>query len=85
MNRKELYAKVKELNLTDLIKKECNKNYTQVSNEVLSCYVVKYSPKTTTKTTKATKSTGDTRLNKLLEVLKKNHILLDSQIAYINS
>lgn len=79
MNRKELYAKVKELNLTNLIKKECGKNYTQVSNEVLSCYVVKNSPKETTKTT------GDTRLDKLLEVLKKNHILLDSQIAYINS
>lgn len=35
MTRKEIYAKVKALNLEEIIKKELGKNFTQVSNDLL--------------------------------------------------
>lgn len=41
MDRKEAYAKVKELNLADSIKKEFGRNFTQVSTENLISFVEK--------------------------------------------
>ena len=41
MDRKEAYAKVKELNLADSIKKEFGRNFTQVSTENLVSFVEK--------------------------------------------
>ena len=76
MNRNEIYAKVKELNLQDRIKELYGKNYTQVSNEILADMIACYTPKTVTKSCKC---------DKLIEVLKKKHILLDSEVDYINS
>lgn len=35
MTRKEIYAKVKALNLEETIKKDLGKNFTQVSNDLL--------------------------------------------------
>lgn len=42
MNRKELYAKVKELNLQEEVKKEFGKNFTQVSSEDLEQIIWNY-------------------------------------------
>ena len=39
MNRKELYAKIKELGIQDSIKEEFGKNYTMVGNADLACII----------------------------------------------
>lgn len=85
MNRKELYEKVKELNLQEEIKKKYGNNYTRVSNSELEATITKYTIKTPT--TKGVKNSRDKecRCDKLIEVLKKKHILLDSEVAYIYS
>lgn len=95
MNRKELYAKVKELNLQEKIKEQFGENYTRVSNAELALIIANYKkvekPKNETKvsiSTVAKESTATTesgKCDKLIEVLKKKHILLNSEIDYINS
>lgn len=89
MSRKELYAKVKELNLQEEIKKKYGDNYTRVGNTELEAIIAKHTAKTptTAPTTGGVKGGCDKgcRCDKLIEVLKKKHILLDSEIAYINS
>ena len=79
MSRKELYAKVKELNLQEEIKKKYGYNYTRVGNTELEAIIAKHIAKTL--------ATGGVKgeCDKLIKVLKKKHILLDSEIAYINS
>ena len=42
MNRKELYAKVKELNLQEKIKEQFGENYTRVSNAELAFIIASY-------------------------------------------
>lgn len=84
MNRKELYAKVKKLNLQEEIKNEYGDNYTRVSNTELEAIIAKYTTKIPTEGVNVNcgkSCKGD----RLIEVLKKKHILLDSEIAYINS
>lgn len=80
--RKELYAKVKELNLQEEIKKKYGDNYTRVGNTELETIIAKH-----TATTREVKGSCDKgcKCDKLIEVLKKKHILLDSEVAYINS
>lgn len=95
MNRKELYAKVKELNLQEKIKEQVGENYTRVDNVKLAYIIAKYEkvekPKSETKVSiptvakKSTVATESGKCDKLIEVLKKKHILLDSEIDYINS
>lgn len=85
MNRKELYQKVKELNLQEEIKKKYGDNYTRVGNTELEAIIAKYTTKTPT-TEGVNVSCGKScKGDKLIEVLKKKHILLDSEVAYINS
>ena len=85
MSRKELYAKVKELNLQEEIKKEYGDNYTRVRNIVLETIIAKHTAKSfTTEGVKSSCGKG-CKCDKLIEVLKKKHILLDSEVAYINS
>lgn len=85
MSRKELYAKVKELNLQEEIKKKYGDNYTRVGNTELEAIIAKHIAKTpTTGGVKGGCGKGG-KCDKLIEVLKKKHILLDSEIAYINS
>lgn len=85
MNRKELYAKVKELNLQKEIKKKYGDNYTRVGNTKLEAIIAKHTAKSST--TGGVKSGCDKgcKCDKLIKVLKKKHILLDSEITYINS
>ena len=95
MNRKELYAKVKELNLQEKIKEQFGENYTRVSNAELALIIASYKkvekPKSETKVSistvakKSTVATKSCKCDKLIEVLKKKHILLNSEIDYINS
>ena len=85
MSRKELYAKVKELNLQEEIKKKYGDNYTRVGNTKLEAIIAEH--KTKAPTTEGVKNRCDKgcKGDKLIEVLKKKHILLDSEVAYINS
>ena len=95
MNRKELYAKVKELNLQEKIKEQFGENYTRVSNAELAFIIANYNkvekPKSETKVStsivakKPTVATESSKCDKLIEVLKKKHILLNSEVDYINS
>ena len=84
MSRKELYAKVKELNLQEEIKKKYGDNYTRVGNTELEAIIAKHTAKTPATGVKGGYGKGG-KCDKLIEVLKKKHILLDSEIAYINS
>ena len=45
MSRKELYAKVKELNLQEEIKKKYGDNYTRVGNTELEAIIAKHTAK----------------------------------------
>ena len=84
MSRKELYAKVKELNLQEEIKKKYGDNYTRVGNTELEAIIAKHTVKTSTIGVKG--GCGKScKCDKLIEVLKKKHILLDSEVTYINS
>lgn len=83
MSRKELYAKVKELNLQDEIKQKYGDNYTRVNNTELEAIIAKYTTKPIAEAAKD--SCKGCKCDKLIEVLKKKHILLNSEVAYINS
>ena len=95
MNRKELYAKVKELNLQGKIKEQFGDNYTRVSNAELAFIIASYNkvekPNSETKVSiskvakESTVATESSKCDKLIEVLKKKHILLNSEVDYINS
>lgn len=85
MSRKELYAKVKELNLQEEIKKKYGDNYTRVGNTKLEAIIAKHTAKTPTTGRVKVGCNKGCKCDKLIEVLKKKHILLDSEVAYINS
>nr|DAG89179.1 MAG TPA: hypothetical protein [Crassvirales sp.] len=84
MSRKEIYAKVKELNLQEEIKKKYGDNYTRVSNTELEAIIANHIAKTSTPG-RVNSCGRDYKLDRLIEVLKKKHILLYSEVAYINS
>ena len=85
MSRKELYAKVKELNLQEEIKKKYGDNYTRVDNTKLKAIIAKHTAKTPTTGGVNGGCNKNCKCDKLIEVLKKKHILLDSEVTYINS
>lgn len=85
MSRKELYAKVKELNLQEEIKKKYGDNYTRVSNTELEAIIAKHTAEAPTTVVVKGDCGKSCKCDKLIEVLKKKHILLDSEVAYINS
>ena len=85
MSRKEIYAKVKELNLQEEIKKKYGDNYTRVSNTGLEAIIANHIAETLTPRRVKGSCDKGCKCNKLIEVLKKKHILLDSEVAYINS
>lgn len=81
MNRKELYACVKQLELEDEIRKTTNLHYTNVSSQILNDIICKFK-KSKTKEKKSCK--GADKLSKLIEILTKKHVLLKSELVYIN-
>lgn len=85
MNRKEIFAKVRELNLQEEIEKKYGDNYTRVSNTKLEAIIANHTVKApTTERVEGDCSKG-CKCDKLIEILKKKHILLDSEVSYINS
>lgn len=87
MNRKEIYEKIKKFNLQSIVEKECKENYTRVSNAKLESIITKYTTKATNTKKEENKSSCNksNKCDKLIEILKKKHILLDSEVAYIYS
>ena len=87
MNRKEIYAKIKEYNLAEAIKKTFHENYTRIPSANLECFISDYVSSRDEKQ----EVIGDTRkdaiekslLVKLVETLQKKHILLKSEVDYI--
>ena len=87
MNRKEIYAKIKEYNLAETIKKTFHENYTRIPSANLECFISDY----VFSRGEEQEVIGDTRkdavekssLVKLVETLQKKHILLKSEVDYI--
>ena len=87
MNRKEIYAKIKEYNLAETIKKTFHENYTRIPSANLECFISDY----VSSRGEEQEVIGDTRkdavekssLVKLVETLQKKHILLKSEVDYI--
>ena len=87
MNRKEIYAKIKEYNLAGVIKDTLKENYTRVPSATLESFISKH-VSLHGKKPKVIKNEGmvsleKTPLAKLVEVLHKKHILLKSEVDYI--
>lgn len=86
MDRKELYAKIKEYQLEEVVKSATGRNYTQVSNAALNKFITDYKDAHSGKSdTENTHSSGSSAFDKLVELLKKKHILLKSEVSYIYS
>ena len=91
MERKEAYEQIKKLGLQEECKKKFGKNFTQCKTSELEVIirVAKVGVGTKVKTTKAaSKTTIKTEepkdsFSKLLAILKKRHILLESDINEI--
>lgn len=87
MNRKEIYAKIKEYNLAEAIKKTFHENYTRIPSANLECFISDY----VSSRGEELKVIDDNRkdavekssLVKLVETLQKKHILLKSEVDYI--
>ena len=97
MERKEAYEQIKKLGLQEECKKQFGKNFTQCKNDELKVIINaakleemlntklnklrtkdKAAPKTVTKTEEPKDS-----FNKLLAILRKRHILLESDVKEI--
>lgn len=65
MDRKEAYAQIKELNLTEDVKRKFGKNFTQVSTVNLVAMIVEATTKKSTKTATAKKVGRDEEVKKL--------------------
>lgn len=85
MNRKEIFAKVRELNLQEEIEKKYGDNYTRVSNTKLEAIIAKHTAKNSTTGGVEDSCSKGCKCDRLIEILRKKHILLDSEMSYINS
>ena len=79
MNRKDLYAQIVKLNLQSKAVEKYGKNYTNCKTSELQNLV----ENATKKVVKRTSCCSDTKMKTLLEVLRKKHLLLDSEIETI--
>ena len=91
MERKEAYEQIKKFGLQEVCKKQFGKNFTQCKTSELEAVIkaakvkvgtkvktTKAAPKTVTKTEEPKDS-----FNKLLAILRKRHILLESDVKEI--
>lgn len=69
MERKVLYSEIKKFNLEETIKKQCGKNYTQVSNAVLEEFVKTAKFKEAADTAKAKSPIKDNLKQAILKLL----------------
>lgn len=87
MNRKEIYAKIKEYNLAEAIKKTFHENYTRIPSANLECfisdYVTSHGEEPEVVKVKHKDTVEKSSLVKLVEILQKKHILLKSEVDYI--
>lgn len=89
MNRKEIYAKIKEYNLAEAIKKKktFHENYTRIPSANLECfisdYVTSHGEELEVVKVKHKDTVEKSSLVKLVETLQKKHILLKSEVDYI--
>ena len=91
MERKEAYEQIKKLGLQEECKKKFGKNFTQCKTSELEAVIkaFKVGVGTKVKTTKAASKTtikikeAERRCDRLLNILKERHILLESEIKKI--
>ena len=95
MERKEVYEQIKKLGLQEECKKKYGKNFTQCKTNELEVIISAAKKKeeskagTEAKITKAPTNTAiktvesKNSFNKLLDILKKRHILLESDVKDI--
>ena len=87
MNRKEIYAKIKEYNLAEAIKKTFHENYTRIPSANLECFISDYISSRDEKQEVIGDTSKDavekSSLVKLVETSQKKHILLKSEVDYI--
>ena len=91
MERKEAYEQIKKLGLQEECKKKYGKNFTQCKTSELEAVIKAFKVgvgtkvKTTEVTTKTATKTVESKdsFNKLLDILKKRHILLESDVKEI--
>lgn len=76
LSRKDIYTIIVENSLQDVIKITFGKNYTNVSTAELKSVLEDFEPKTE-------KSDTCAPLKKLVEILKKKHLLLKSEVKDI--
>ena len=92
MNRKEIYAIIKKNKWEDNIKNRTGRNYTNCSNAVLYLHINILTQKENQGSIKKNPVQFVNvniikvldKVDKLIEVLEKKHILLKSEIDYIN-
>ena len=82
MERKEAYAKIKELNLQEECKKKYGKNFTQCKTDELIHLIQSFIIKERQSNEVESKSLED-RFTKLVKLLQFRHILLDSEVKKI--
>lgn len=85
MERSKLYAKIKEYNLEEQVKNTYCRNFTQVKSNDLQKVINTYEEiKSNKKKAKKfiSKGTND-MVKRLVEVLQKKRILLNSEVDYI--
>ena len=82
MERKEVYAVIKENNLQDVIKQYFGKNYTNISTDKLNTFIAQALP-ATTNDVEVVECPFVSGLSKLVEVLSNKRILLKSEVDYI--
>lgn len=87
MNRKEIYAKIKEYNLAEAIKKTFHENYTRIPSANLECFISDYVSSRCEELKVINDNHKDavekSSLVKLVETLQKKHILLKSEVDHI--
>ena len=91
MERKEAYEQIKKLGLQEECKKKFGKNFTQCKTSELEAVIKAFKVgvgaevKATKTTTEAVTKTEEPKgsFNKLLAILRKRHILLESDIKEI--
>ena len=91
MERKEAYEQIKKLGLQEECKKKFGKNFTQCKTSELEAVIKAFKVRVGTKV-KTTKAASKTTIkieepkdsfNKLLDILRKRHILLESDVKEI--
>lgn len=78
MTRKELYSQINKLGLQNEVKRQFGDNYTRCSNNQLTSVIEKATKKATSKKGRLDTNCGS--LCKLIEILHKKKILLDSEV-----